>query len=266
MTFSIGGIDLPEKIVEIQNVSKIYHTLDGETLAINKLSLDVFKGEIVSIVGPSGCGKSTLLSLISGLIMPSSGKIFIDNEEVKKYNKKIGYMFQNDNLFEWRTILKNVLIGLEVQDRLTAEKIDKANRLLDTYGLKDFKNHYPRQLSGGMRQRVALIRTLTTEPEILLLDEPFSALDYQTRLKVEDEVGTIIKKEKKTAILVTHDISEAISMADRVIVLSNRPAKVKSIHEIEFTLDTERTPLTSRKAPEFKDYFNVIWKELDINE
>jgi len=254
-----------DKIVEIQNISKNYHTLDGETLAINSLSLSVYKGEIISIVGPSGCGKSTLLSLIAGLIKPSFGKIFIDSEEVKKYDKKIGYMFQNDNLFDWRNILKNVLIGLEVQDRLTPERIVKAKELLDTYGLGDFKNHYPNQLSGGMRQRVALIRTLATEPEILLLDEPFSALDYQTRLKVADEVGTIIKNECKTAILVTHDISEAISMADRVVVLTNRPAKIKSVHDINFTLDVDRTPLNSRKAPEFKDYFNTIWKELDIN-
>lgn len=200
------------KVVDIQDVSKIYHTLDGETLAMHDISLSVFKGEIVSIVGPSGCGKTTLLSLIASLIKPSSGKILIDGIEIKKYDKKIGYMFQNDNLFEWRTILKNVLIGLEVQNNLTPENISKTENLLDIYGLKDFKNHYPSQLSGGMRQRVALIRTLSTEPEILLLDEPFSALDYQTRLKVADEVGTILKKEKKTAIMVTHDIAEAISM------------------------------------------------------
>jgi NitT/TauT family transport system ATP-binding protein len=197
--------------MDIQNVSKTYHTLDGETLAMSDLSLSVYEGEIVSIVGPSGCGKSTLLSLIAGLIKPSSGKILINGEEVKKYDKKIGYMFQNDNLFEWRTILKNVLIGLEVQKNLTQKNISKVEALLTTYGLKDFKKHYPSQLSGGMRQRVALIRTLSTEPEILLLDEPFSALDYQTRLKVADEVGTILKRERKTADLVTHDIAEAIS-------------------------------------------------------
>lgn len=177
---------MADKVVDIQNVSKIYHTLDGETLAMNNLSLSVFKGEIVSIVGPSGCGKTTLLSLIASLMKPSSGKILINGMEIKKYDKKIGYMFQNDNLFEWRTILKNVLIGLEVQNNLTSENISKAENLLNTYGLEDFKNHYPSQLSGGMRQRVALIRTLSTQPEILLLDEPFSALDYQTRLKVAD--------------------------------------------------------------------------------
>ncbi|WIF94188.1 ABC transporter ATP-binding protein [Caminicella sporogenes] len=255
-----------DKVVEIQNLYKTYHTITEETLAISNLSLSVYKNEIVSIVGPSGCGKSTLLSLIAGLIKPSSGKIFINGIEVKKCDKKIGYMFQNDNLFEWRNIIKNVLIGLEVQNRLTKDKIAKAEKLLEIYGLGDFKYHYPNQLSGGMRQRVALIRTLATEPELLLLDEPFSALDYQTRLRVADDVGTIIKKEKKTAILVTHDLAEAISMSDRVIVLSSRPAKIKSIHEIKLTLDVERTPLTSRKAPEFKDYFNIIWKELDIHE
>ncbi len=174
--------------MDIQNVCKIYHTLDGETLAMSDLSLFVSKGEIVSIVGPSGCGKTTLLSMIAGLIKPSSGKILINGEEVKKYDKKIGYMFQKDNLFEWRTILKNVLIGLEVQNNLTSDNISKVEKLLDIYGLKDFKQHYPSQLSGGMRQRVALIRTLSTEPEILLLDEPFSALDYQTRLRVADKI------------------------------------------------------------------------------
>lgn len=179
---------LNDKVVEVQDISKIYHTLDGETLAICNLSLDIYEGEIVSIVGPSGCGKSTLLSLISGLLKPSSGEVLIDGEAVKKYDKKIGYMFQNDNLFEWRNIWKNVLIGLEVQDRLTPEKIEKVGKILDTYGLKDFKNYHPNQLSGGMRQRVALIRTLATEPELLLLDEPFSALDYQTRLRVADRI------------------------------------------------------------------------------
>lgn len=202
---------MTDKVVDIQNISKTYHTLDGETLAINNLSLSVFKSEIVSIVGPSGCGKTTLLSMVAGLIKPSSGKIIINGQEVKKYDKKIGYMFQKDNLFEWRTILKNVLIGLEVQNNLTPDNISKVENLLDVYGLKDFKKHYPSQLSGGMRQRVALIRTLSTEPNILLLDEPFSALDYQTRLKVADEIGTILKDERKTAILVTHDIAEAIS-------------------------------------------------------
>ncbi|MFT9495653.1 ABC transporter ATP-binding protein [Anaerosolibacter sp.] len=254
-----------EKVVEIQNISMNYHTLEGETLAISDLSFDVYKGEIIVIVGPSGCGKSTALSTISGLIKPSSGKVLINGQEVNGTNKSIGYMFQKDHLFEWRTILNNVLIGLEIQDKLHDETKKKAERLLEIYGLADFKNYYPSQLSGGMRQRVALIRTLAVEPDILLLDEPFSALDYQTRLSVADEIGSILKKEKKTAIMVTHDISEAISIADRVVVLTKRPASVKSIHEIELTLDVQRTPLTSREAPEFRHYFNTIWKELDIH-
>lgn len=254
-----------EKVVEIKNVSMNYHTLDGETLALQNLSFDVYKGEIVVIVGPSGCGKSTALSIISGLIKPSSGKVLINGKPVLGTNKFIGYMFQKDNLFEWRNILHNVLIGLEIQDKLNEETKARTEELLDIYGLKEFKSHYPSQLSGGMRQRVALIRTLAIEPELLLLDEPFSALDYQTRLAVADDIGTILKQEKKTAIMVTHDIAEAISMADRIVVLSKRPASVKSTHEIHLTLENERTPLSSREAPEFRHYFNTIWKELDVH-
>ncbi|MTI71412.1 MAG: ABC transporter ATP-binding protein [Firmicutes bacterium] len=200
-----------KKVVEIKNISMIYHTLDGETEAIKDLSLDINHGEIVLLVGPSGCGKSTLLSIIAGLIKPSKGKVLINENEVKGTTGEIGYMFQKDHLFEWRTILGNVLIGLEIQNKVTNETKEFAEKLLDTYGLGEFKNHYPRQLSGGMRQRVALIRTLACKPDILLLDEPFSALDYQTRLAIADEIGTILKKEKKTAFMVTHDIADAIS-------------------------------------------------------
>ncbi|PAB56488.1 ABC transporter ATP-binding protein [Anaeromicrobium sediminis] len=257
---------MPQKrIVQVNNLHLSYHTLGGETKALSDLSFHVSEGEIITIVGPSGCGKSTLLSIISGLLKPSSGKVTIEGMEVTDTRKDVGYMFQNDLLFEWRNILDNVLIGLEVQKKLTSHSKKMVEKLLNTYGLKDFKNHYPNQLSGGMRQRVALIRTLAIEPKLLLLDEPFSALDYQTRLIVADDIYNILKKEKKTALMITHDISEAISMADRVIVLSNRPARVKSIHEIKFTLDSERTPLSSREAPEFKDYFQTIWKELDIH-
>lgn len=255
-----------KKVVEIKNISMIYHTLDGETEAIKDLSLDVYNGEIVVLVGPSGCGKSTLLSIIAGLLKPSKGKVFVNGKEVKGTSGDIGYMFQRDHLFEWRTIKQNALIGLEIQDKLTKEKEKFVENLLDTYGLGEFKDHYPRQLSGGMRQRAALIRTLALNPEILLLDEPFSALDYQTRLTIADEIGTILKKEGKTAIMVTHDIAEAISMADRVVVLTNRPANIKDIIDINLTCpDCDRSPMKSRKAPEFKDYFNKIWKELDIH-
>lgn len=253
-----------EKLVEVKDVSKIYYSLDGETKALENISFDVNQGEIIVIVGPSGCGKSTILSIIAGLIKPSSGRVFINGNKIDGPNKNIGYMFQNDHLFPWRTIIKNVLIGLEIQNKINEESIEHVTSLLNTYGLGDFKNHYPNQLSGGMRQRVALIRTLAIKPSLLLLDEPFSALDYQNRLAVSDDIANILRNEKKTAIMVTHDISEAISMADKVIVLSDRPAHIKSIYNIKLTCDGERTPLKCREAPEFRHYFNSIWKELDI--
>lgn len=248
----------------IDNLSMRYHTLNQETEAIKSFSLSVDEGEFISIVGPSGCGKSTILSLISGLLKPSSGKIYLDGEEISKPTDRIGYMFQKDNLFEWRTIIQNVMLGLEIHRLDTREQKKRLENMLAKYGLGSFINYYPRQLSGGMRQKVALIRTLAVEPELLLLDEPFSALDFQTRLAISDEIGSILKQENKTVILVTHDISEAISMADKVIVLSERPARIKNIYEIKF--DCERnTPLKSREAPEFRHYFNSIWKELDVH-
>ncbi len=273
----------------IDNISFSYHNLEGETLAIKDLSFKVAESEFVAIVGPSGCGKSTLLSLIAGLIKPNSGSIYINDRpqtsdnitlcdyKVKGNNsissnknkipgKKIGYMLQTDQLLEWRTTLENVTLGLEIHDNLTDENYEIIDQMLNTYGLSSFRNAKPSELSGGMRQRVALIRTLVLQPDILLLDEPFSALDYQTRLEVADDIWTIIRKEKKTAILVTHDISEAVSMADRVIVLTSRPAKTKKIVDIKLTID-DKTPFRARSAPEFKDYFNLIWKELEhLNE
>jgi NitT/TauT family transport system ATP-binding protein len=251
-------------LVEFQNISMIYHTLSGETHAVDRVSFDVHDGEFVSIVGPSGCGKSTLLSMAAGLLKPSDGSVKVLGREVECPTSDVGYMLQKDHLFGWRTIRQNVLLGLEVQKKLTPENIDKAERLLDTYGLAEFADHYPHQLSGGMRQRVALIRTLAINPSILLLDEAFSALDYQTRLAVSDEISGIIRNEKKTAVLVTHDISEAISMADRVVVLSKRPARLKEIYDIRLTASSE-SPIERRKAPEFKEYFNQIWKELDVH-
>lgn len=255
-----------QKVVEIENVGLTYHTLNGETEALKNISFGVHHGEIVVLVGPSGCGKSTLLSIVSGLLKPSSGKVFINGKGVKDTSKGIGYMFQKDHLFEWRTIMENALIGLEIQDKITEEKKDFIENLLDTYGLGEFKSHKPSQLSGGMRQRAALIRTLAIEPDLLLLDEPFSALDYQTRLAIADEIGVILKKEKRTALMVTHDIAEAISMANRVVVLSNRPARVKEIFDITLTCpEGVRTPMKCREAPEFRYYFNKIWKELDVH-
>jgi len=219
------------KLLELKNVTLTYQTLNDEITAIKDLSLDVNEGEFVSIIGPSGCGKTTVLSLIAGLIKPSKGRIFIDGKEDLKQNNELGYMLQKDHLFPWRTIEKNVYLPLEIKKINNIENRNYAHSLLDKYGLEKFKKNYPDQLSGGMRQRVALIRTLVSKPRILLLDEPFSALDYQTRLSVCEDVYSIIKAEKKTSVLVTHDISEAISMSDKIIVLTTRPAKVKTIIE-----------------------------------
>lgn len=254
-----------DTILNVQNVSMAYHTVDKETLAVDDVSFSVKRGEFFSIVGPSGCGKSTLLSIISGLLAAESGTITIDGQPVSGPSHKIGYMLQQDHLFQWRNVLQNVLLGLEVQHKLTQQTKVHAIDLLDTYGLADFKYNYPRQLSGGMKQKVALIRTLAIDPEVLLLDEPFSSLDYQTRLYISDEVSSIIQKEKKTAVLVTHDIAEAVSMSDRVMVLSHRPAKVKRIYDIVLSGGAS-SAIDKRTAPEFREYFNMIWKELDIHE
>lgn len=254
-----------EKLMEINHVGYSYHTMQGETPALHNINFTVHKGDFLAIVGPSGCGKSTLLSLLAGLIEPEHGSILLYGQKLfDKAGGTIGYMLQHDHLLEWRTIEKNVLLGLEIQNKLTPSAKEKVLDMLKTYGLYKFKNARPSQLSGGMRQRAALIRTLALEPEILLLDEPFSALDYQTRLTVGDDIGTIIKKEKKTAILVTHDLSEAVSLGSQVLVLSRRPATVKSIIPISFPENV--SPLERRNSIEFKDYFNQIWKELNENE
>lgn len=253
-----------KNIIEIVNVSMKYHSLNGEIPALARIDFEVKKGEFVCIVGPSGCGKSTLLSMIDGLIPPTGGQILIEGAPVCGTSSKVGYMLQKDYLFEWRTILENVHLGLEIRKSLSKKTKAYAKELLKTYGLYDFKDKYPQQLSGGMRQRAALIRTLAIQPEILLLDEAFSALDYQTRLLVTEDIYGIIKQENKTALMVTHDISESISMADRIIVLSARPAVIKNIYDIHLTCE-KRTPIHSRNAAEFKVYFNQIWRELDVH-
>lgn len=241
-------------ILTIKNLNKIYHTKTSETKAIEDFSFELNDNEFVAIVGPSGCGKSTILNILANLDNKSNGEIIL------KDNIKLGYMLQQDALFNWKTVLDNCLLGLEI-NKLNNK--DYVLKLLNTYGLKDFINSYPNNLSGGMRQRVALIRTLATKPDILLLDEPFSALDYQTRLKVSDDVYNIIKKEKKSAIMVTHDIAEAISMADKIIVLSKRPSKIKKI--IDINLTDKSTPINNRKAKEFAYYYDLIWKEIDYD-
>lgn len=245
-----------EPILEFKNLNYSYHTLDGEVKALKDISFRIMPGEFVSIVGPSGCGKSTLLSLITGLLQPESGSLYV------RANTAMGYMLQRDNLFEWRTVYNNILLGLEIQKKINPNSIEFVEKMIADYGLTQFKNSKPSQLSGGMRQRAALIRTLALRPEILLLDEPFSALDYQTRLEVGDDIGKIIKSEGKTAILVTHDISEAISMGDKVLILSKRPGTVKKIIPVNVNLK-DRTPMNTRFAPEFKDIFNEVWKEMN---
>lgn len=249
----------------LSHVNMNYHTIQSETKALKDISFSVKSGEFISIVGPSGCGKSTILNLISGLLFPSNGDILIDNKSITGPSSKIGYMFQKDQLFEWLTVWNNVLLGLKILHKVTKSNIENVKKLLSNYSLWDFKDFYPDQLSGGMRQRVALIRTLALNPEILLLDEPFSALDYQSRLKASDEIYTIIKKENKTAIMVTHDIAEAISMSNRIIILSKRPAIIKNILELNLC-SKYNSPLKAREAPEFRLYFNKIWEELDIDD
>lgn len=252
------------ELLKIKNISKMYQAKNGEIEALKDINFTVDNGEFVSIIGPSGCGKSTLLSIIAGLEEKTSGKLYIDGEESNGITSKIGYMLQKDSLLEWRSIYKNVIFGLEIKKINTPENRKYVEELLKKYHLYEFKDKYPSQLSGGMRQRVALIRTLAIKPKILLLDEAFSAIDYQTRLMVTKDIYNIIKNEKVTTLMVTHDISEAISMSDRIVVLSERPATVKTIHTIDFEMEN-RDPLNVRESPKFSKYFDSIWKELDVN-
>ncbi|MBE7078209.1 MAG: ABC transporter ATP-binding protein [Clostridiales bacterium] len=242
-----------KEVLRFENVSMHYHTKQGETLAVQDVNFSVEEGEFVAIIGPSGCGKTTLLSLAAGLLAPTKGKV-VANEMA------FGYMLQKDELFPWRTIEKNIFLPLEIKRKDTPENRARAIALAEKYGLAQFLKSYPSSLSGGMRQRAALIRTLSVDPDILLLDEPFSALDYQTRLSVCDDVYKIIREEKKTALLITHDISEAISVADRVFVLSKRPAKVVAEHPLSFP---ENQPLKRRENKLFSHWFEILWKELN---
>jgi NitT/TauT family transport system ATP-binding protein len=253
--------------VELRRVDLRYFGLEGETEALKDVSFSVAAGEFVAVIGQSGCGKSTLLSLISGILEPTDGAVLLDGRPVAGPSRKVGYMLQQDYLFEWRTILENTVLGAEIQGADMPAARARATQLLTRYGLGRFLHYLPRQLSGGMRQRVALARTLCTEPDVVLLDEPFSALDSQTRLALADEVAEILRREMKTAILVTHDIGEAISMAERVIVLSRRPGRVRSDHAIRFTTPDGRrpAPFAARNTPEFNGYFNALWQELEVH-
>ncbi len=242
------------KLLSIKNISKNYHS-NTEIEAIKDFTLDVYKNDFIAIVGPSGCGKSTLLSILAGLEKESCGKIEFSS------NLKIGYMLQTDCLLEFRTVLDNCLLGLEINNTKTVENINYVKELLNKYGLKDFINSYPKDLSGGMRQRVALIRTLALKPDLLLLDEPFSSLDYQNRLSVSNDIYNILKKENKSLIIVTHDLGEAISISNKVIIMSKRPSIIKDI--IEIKLENNKNPIENRNDKNFSYYYNLIWKEID---
>ena len=254
-----------KKILEVKGISKKYQSKENEILAIENINFRVEKGEFVSIIGPSGCGKSTLLSIIAGLEEKTSGEIYIEGEKVENISEKIGYMLQKDCLLEWRTIFSNTMLGLEIKGKNKEEGKMYVENLLKKYNLYEFKDKYPAELSGGMRQRVALIRTLAVKPKILLLDEAFSALDYQTRIMVTNDIYLILKKENMTAIMVTHDISEAISMSDRILVLSKRPGRIKDIHKIDFDIPN-RNPINCRQSPKFSQYFDTLWKELGVDD
>lgn len=247
-------------LLELKNVGLTYQTIKTETEAIKDINFNVHHGEFISIVGPSGCGKTTILSMIAGLLKPTTGEISIDGEKITKISTNVGYMLQRDNLFEWLSVYQNVCVGIKINKNKNCLSKDKIKNLLKTYGLDGFEKSKPNELSGGMRQRVSLIRTLALNPKLLLLDEPFSALDYQTRISVQNDIYSIIKSENKTVILVTHDISEAISMSNKIVVLTKRPGTIKTIINIDF--DKNLTPLERREIPLFNEYFKVLWEEL----
>ena len=250
--------------LQVSGLHHGYFNRGQYTEILQDISFSVPKGSFVCIVGPSGAGKTTLFNLLARFMPVQKGTILLDGSADNAQRDKLGYMLQKDLLFPWRTILDNVLLGLDIHRRRDRRHIERAHEYLRRYGLEGYAHAYPNQLSGGMRQRAALIRTLMIEPSLILLDEPFSALDYQTRLLLENELFEINRREHRTMMLVTHDIGEAISLADRVIVLSHRPAHVKAIHEIHLTISGTRTPWEARKAPEYHTYFDILWQELGL--
>lgn len=251
---------MQKPLLSLKNITYAYHTFQGETPVLNNISFDIYPGEFVSIVGPSGSGKSTLLSLITGLLTPEEGEIKYSAEKECE-TTRLGYMLQKDHLFEWRSVWDNSILGLEITGTLNAANKTYIEKLLKEYGIWEFRDQKPSELSGGMRQRVALIRTLAIHPNLLLLDEPFSALDYQTRLNVSADIGHIIRNSQKTALLITHDLAEAISLSDRILVFASRPAIIKADIPIHLTT-TDNHPLAARNAPEFNSYLSFLWKEL----
>ena len=246
------------KLLSVNHLSKVYYNKKDEIEAIKDISFDLYEGEFVSIVGPSGCGKSTLLNILTNMDNLTKGRVEL------KDDLKLGYMLQSDSMLSWRKVIDNALLGLEIKKEKTEENIEYVKDLFKKYGLLEFMDKYPHELSGGMRQRVALIRTLALKPDILILDEPFSKLDYQSRLKVSDDVYKIIKQEGKTALMVTHDLAEAISISDRVIVLSDRPCEIKNIYKIK--REKDGTPIENRKDKNFAHYYDLIWKDLKFHE
>lgn len=250
-----------QNMIELTDIGYSYHSLHGETKALRNISFGVKEGEFLAVVGPSGCGKSTLLSIIAGLLQPETGTITVNNPDGSLHYPRMGYMLQHDHLFEWRTVYQNAILGLEINHMMNEERLSYVEQLLHDYDLYKFKDKRPSELSGGMKQRAALIRTLALDPQLLLMDEPFSALDYQTRLMVSSDICHLIRAAGKTMIIITHDLSEAISLADRIVILSGRPAYVKTEIPIRLTLP-DNSPLAARNAPEFPSYFNQLWEEL----
>ncbi|TDF99545.1 ABC transporter ATP-binding protein [Paenibacillus piri] len=244
--------------LQLEGVSHVYVNSSGAYLALEHIGFSVNRGEFVSLIGPSGCGKTTLLSLISGLLVPTSGTVRVLGETIGQPTPRVGYMLQQDYLFPWRTIYENASIGLELMGRLDSAGKELVLELLSDMGLSQFADRYPHQLSGGMRQRVALVRTLATEPDILLLDEPFSALDYQTKLQLEDLVAVTLLSRRKTAVLVTHDITEAIAMSDRIVVLQPNPGRILASVDIPPQI-RQALPLKAREAAGFHDLFHRLW-------
>ena len=261
---SVPYVEMPEDVIEVCDVYKSFIHPSGEVIEVlSGVNLSVQRQEFLSIIGPSGCGKSTIFNIIAGLLEPDSGKVMVHGEEINRTTGHVGYMMQRDLLLPWRSVLDNVSIGLEIQGMSKNERYEKARVYLERYGLLSFAHSYPTMLSGGMRQRLALIRTLVTNPDIIMLDEPFSALDYQTRLVLEEEILTILKNENKTCVLITHDIEEAIALSDRVAVMTKRPTSVKRMYDIRLA-SRHGSVMKARSDHRFKEYFESIWRDLDI--